>query len=45
VNSWSAAVSLYAAGLRLRDERLLALAEKQRDLAEQQELIIRQYVR
>jgi hypothetical protein len=45
VNSWSAAVSLYAAGLRLRDERLLALAERQRDLAEQQELIIRQYVR
>jgi hypothetical protein len=45
VSSWSAAVSLHAAGLRLRDERLIQLAEKQRDLAEKQEQIIRKYVR
>lgn len=45
VSSWTAAVSLHAAGLRLRDERLIELAEKQRDLAERQEQIVRQYVR
>ena len=45
VTSWSAAVSLLAAGLRLQDERLIELAAKQRDLAEQQEQIIRRYVR
>lgn len=45
VSSWTAAVSLHAAGLRLKDDRLIALAEKQRDLAEQQEQILRRYVR
>jgi hypothetical protein len=45
VSSWTAAVSLHAAGLRLKDERFIELAEKQRDLAEQQEQIVRRYVR
>jgi len=45
VGSWNTAVSLYAAGLRMRDARLIELAEKQRELAEQQEHILRQYVR
>ena len=44
VTSWNSAVSLLAAGLRLRDERLIELAQKQRQLAEQQEHIVRQYV-
>ena len=44
VSSWTAAVSLYAAGLRLQDERLLVLAEKQRHLAEEYEQIARRYV-
>ena len=44
ISSWRAALSLHAAGLRLKDERFILLSEKQRDLAELNEQILRLYV-
>jgi hypothetical protein len=45
ISSWRAALSLHAAGLRLKDERFIVLSEKQRDLAELYEQLARMYVR
>ena len=45
ISSWRAALSLHAAGLRLKDPRFIELSEKQRDLAETYEHLVRTYVR
>jgi hypothetical protein len=45
ISSWRTAVALQAAGLRLKDERFLELAARQRELAETYEQLVRAYVR
>jgi hypothetical protein len=45
LSSWRAALSARAAAIRLKDDRFLALADRQRDLADQYELLVRRYVR
>lgn len=44
ISSWRATVALHAAGLRLKDERFVELAEKQRGLSEVYETLVRMYV-
>jgi hypothetical protein len=44
ISSWRAVLALHAAGLRLNDERFIVLSEKQRDLAELYEQLVRMYV-
>jgi hypothetical protein len=45
ISSWRSAVSLQAAGIRLKDDRFLDLAARQRDLADTYEQLVRAYVR
>jgi hypothetical protein len=44
ISSWRAALSARAAAIRLKDDRFLPLADRQRELAEQYELLVRRYV-
>ena len=45
LSSWRAALSARAAATRLRDDRFLALADRQRKLADEYELLARRYMR
>lgn len=45
LSSWRAALSARAAAIRLKDDRFLALADRQRELADEYELLVRRYVR
>jgi hypothetical protein len=44
IGSWRTTVALHAAGLRLKDDRLVELAAKQRALSEVYERLVRMYV-
>jgi hypothetical protein len=45
LSNWRAALSAKASAIRLKDDRFVELAERQRELAERYEVLVAQYVR